>query len=51
MQQAIPKDLGNLRQEIPFDTAFSNEAGCQDVFPEDHRDPAQELAEKFRQLH
>lgn len=51
MQQALSKDLGNLRQEISFGKAFNNEANCQDVFPEDHRAPAQELAEKFWHLH
>lgn len=50
-RQAIPTDLWNLRQEIPFSTAFSNETDCQNIFPEDYGAPAQELAEKVRHLH
>lgn len=48
---AIPIDLWNLRQEIPFSTAFSNEKDCQNTFPEDYRAPAQELVEKIQRLY
>lgn len=49
--KAIPIDLWNLRQEIPFSTAFSNEKDCQNTFLENYRTPAQELVEKVQHLH